>query len=76
MESTIDNKGRTTIPAEIRQQFNLAAGDQLEWVVENDTIWVIAVNKDPIEAFRGSGKGGSTARLLIDRAHDKRKSEH
>jgi AbrB family looped-hinge helix DNA binding protein len=70
MKSTIDKKGRTTIPTEIRQHFNLAAGDQLEWVVNNDKIWIIPVVEDPIAAFRGSGQGGSTARLLVDRAND------
>jgi AbrB family looped-hinge helix DNA binding protein len=76
MESTIDKKGRTTIPAEIRQRFNLSAGDHLEWIVENGKICIVPLIEDPIAVFRGSGEGGSTARLLVDRADDKRKSEN
>lgn len=71
MRSTITARGQTVIPAAIRRHFNLSPSDRLEWVVENNTIRVIPVQKDPIEAFRGSGTGGSTARLLEDRAQDK-----
>ena len=74
MKSRINAKGQTIIPAEIRQRFNLATGDQLEWIVENDMIRVIPVRVNPIDAFRGSGDGGATARLLKDR-HDESKSE-
>ena len=59
------------IPAAIRRRFHLSPADRLEWIVENDTIQVVPVRKDPIAAFRGQGKGGSVARLLAERAQDK-----
>ncbi|MCX6049781.1 MAG: AbrB/MazE/SpoVT family DNA-binding domain-containing protein [Chloroflexi bacterium] len=71
MQSTINAKGQTVIPAAIRQHLHLSSADRLEWTIEHDTIRVIPVRKDPIAAFRGQGKGGSTARLIADRAQDK-----
>ena len=70
MKSAIDSKGQTIIPTEIRQYFNLAEGDKLDWVVESDTIRVIPIRTDPITAFRGSGIGGTTKRLLKDRTQE------
>ena len=73
MRSTITVRGQTVIPSEIRQQFHLSPSDRLEWVVEGTSIRVIPVKSDPIEAFRGRGKGGSVARLLAERAKDRAK---
>lgn len=71
MRSTITARGQTVIPSEIRQQFHLTPSDRLEWVVDSSGIRVIPVKSDPVEAFRGRGKGGSVARLLAERALDR-----
>jgi hypothetical protein len=36
---------------------------------------VVPVDLDPIRAFRGSGAGGGTARLLKERQLDRRKED-
>ena len=71
MRSTITARGQTVIPVAIRRQFSLSPSDRLEWIIEDDTIRVIPVRADPIEAFRGRGKGGSVERLLAERAADR-----
>ena len=73
MRSTITSRGQTVITsAEVRRFFHLSASDRLEWVIENNTIRVIPVQENPIDAFRGSSKRkGSTAQLLADRALDR-----
>jgi len=71
MRSTITERGQTVIPAEIRRLFHLSPADRLEWVVEAQGIRVIPVRMDPIQAFRGQGKGGGTERLLAERQKDK-----
>lgn len=71
MRSTITARGQTVIPAEIRRLFNLTPSDRLEWIVENNTLKVFPVREDPIEAFRGKGKGGTVKRLLEERAKDR-----
>jgi AbrB family looped-hinge helix DNA binding protein len=70
MRSTITERGQTVIPAEIRRRFRLSRADRLEWVVEPHGIRVIPVRADPVEAFRGQGKGGTTRRLLADRREE------
>ena len=70
MQSTITSRGQTVIPASIRHQFTLSPADRLEWVLDDGTIRVVPVRANPIEAFRGQGKGGATARLLAERRRD------
>ena len=70
VRSTITSRGQTVIPAPIRRQFNLGPADRLEWVVDGKQILVFPVHKDPINAFRGRGKGGSTRRLVAERKKD------
>ena len=70
MQSTITARGQTVVPAVIRKQFQLGPADRLEWVLSDGDIRVIPVRSNPVEAFRGQGKGGSTARLLATRKKD------
>ena len=71
MRSTITARGQTVIPVEIRRRFHLTPADRIEWIVENSTIRVVPVRKNPIEAFRGQGVGGSVKRLLEERTRDR-----
>lgn len=70
MQSTITSRGQTVIPAAIRHQFHLSPADRLEWLQDGNAIRVVPVRANPIEAFRGQGKGGSAARLLAERKKD------
>jgi AbrB family looped-hinge helix DNA binding protein len=73
MRSTITARGQTVIPAEVRRRFRLGPADRLEWIVEPQGIRVVPVRADPVEAFRGQGKGRATQRLLDERRLDARK---
>ena len=70
MQSTITARGQTVVPAAIRHQFHLGPADRLEWLLDNGSIRVVPVRADPIQAFRGQGKGGATERLLAARRLD------
>lgn len=67
----LPKEGRQFIPAKVRRQFQIGPSDGLEWFVEDNTIRVVPVKKDPVAAFRGKGKGGATARLLEERLADR-----
>jgi AbrB family looped-hinge helix DNA binding protein len=70
MRSTITERGQTVIPAAIRRQLNLSPADRLEWVLDNGAVRVVPVRANPVEAFRGQGKGGATGRLLAARREE------
>ena len=70
MESTITSRGQTVVPAEIRKKFGLGPSHRLQWVVVDQGIQVVPILADPIAAFRGSGKGGSVARLVKERRQE------
>lgn len=71
MRSTLTERGQTVVPAAVRKHFSLSPSDRLEWVIEGDSLRVTPVHADPIQAFRGRGKGGATARLLAERRADR-----
>ena len=76
MRSTITARGLTVVPAPSRERFGLGPSTRLEWIVDGDgAIRVVPVDLDPIRAFRGSGAGGGTARLLKERQLDRRKED-
>jgi len=79
MKSTTSARGKTVVTAEIRRRFRLSAADGLEWIVVSDGNRVVPVRRNPIDAFRGRGKGGGTRRLIQDRweelAHDTQSTE-
>lgn len=74
MQTTVTERGQVSIPAAIRKQFKLEPGMGLEWLVLPEGIFLYPVPKDPIGAFRGSGKG-STKSLLEERAKDKERED-
>lgn len=73
METTLTERGQTAVPAKIRKRFGLKPGQKLEWADDGKVIFVAPVAKDPVAAFRGSGKPGLTAALLRTRREDARR---
>ncbi len=71
MRSTLTARGQTVVPVEIRRKFHLTQADRLEWVIENNILRVIPVRQNPVDAFRGEGKGGAVIRLLEEREKDR-----
>ena len=71
MRSTITDRGQTVIPAAIRRALGLSPADRLEWIISPDGVRVFPVKNDPVDAFRGQGKGRGTQRLLDERRADR-----
>jgi AbrB family looped-hinge helix DNA binding protein len=63
MQSTVSERGQTSIPAEIRKELNLKAKTKLAWMVDGDLIIIMPIPDDPIKAFRGKSKGLTEALL-------------
>lgn len=75
MQTTLTDRGQTAVPARIRKQLCLRAGQQLQWIVTDDRlVYVVPVAQDPIAAFRGSAKAPGLNQLLLrTRAEDARR---
>lgn len=62
-ESTMTSKGQTTIPKEIRKQFNLKTGDKVFWHLEGGRI-VLRTKNRSIKELAGflhrPGQGAAT----------------
>jgi len=54
METIISERGQTAVPAQVRRQFGLKAGQKLQWIEDGKIIYVTPVAADPIKAFRGA----------------------
>jgi len=71
MRSTLTARGQTVVPVEVRRKFNLTQADRLEWIIENNILRVIPVHQNPVDEFRGEGRGGAVIRLLAEREKDR-----
>jgi AbrB family looped-hinge helix DNA binding protein len=72
MTTTVTTRGQTVIPAEIRQRHGISEGSRIAWVDDGDTIRVIPIAADPVEALYGSAKGeGLYDRLMEERADER-----
>lgn len=71
MRTKLTKRGQVSVPSGVRKQLHIGPDTTLEWVVEGATARVIPVPKDPIKAFRGSGKKSMVRDLLKDRRQDR-----
>lgn len=72
MQTTVTERGQTSIPAKIRKHLGIKPGQRLEWTEDGPMIRVMPVPDDPIAAFRGSSKGqGLLQALLRERRKDR-----
>lgn len=72
MQTAVTRRGQTVIPAAIRKRYRIQQGDSLMWLDDGNTIRVVPVSRDPIQALRGSGRNErSLERLLAARREDR-----
>lgn len=45
LQSIMTNRGQITIPAEIREKLHLSAGSKLEFLLKDDCIIILPINK-------------------------------
>lgn len=45
LQSIMTSRGQITIPAEIREKLNLSSGNKLEFILQDDQIVMLPINK-------------------------------
>jgi AbrB family looped-hinge helix DNA binding protein len=72
LTTTVTKRAQTVVPAAIRQEHNIQPGDTLAWVDDGETIKIIPLPQDPIQALRGCARGESLVeRLLASRKEER-----
>jgi AbrB family looped-hinge helix DNA binding protein len=65
MKTIISERGQTAVPAQVRRRFGLKTGQQLQWITENDVIYVVPVSLDAITSFKGSSPASGLNDALL-----------
>lgn len=72
MQTAVTKRGQTVIPAAIRRRHHIDTDVRLVWLDDGETIRVVPVPKDALQALRGAGRGlALTERLLAERQRDR-----
>lgn len=75
METTITQRGQTSIPAEIRRRYHLKPGSKLIWLDLGKTISVVAASEDPMKTLRGIFREKGLTKLLLEQRRRQRQQE-
>jgi bifunctional DNA-binding transcriptional regulator/antitoxin component of YhaV-PrlF toxin-antitoxin module len=65
MKTAITKRWQTIIPAQIRKRHRIVEGAQLVWLDDGETIRVVPVPADPLQALRGRGRGEKLVEKLL-----------
>lgn len=76
LTTTVTKRAQTVVPAAIRQQHNIQAGDTLAWIDDGETIKVVPLPQDPVRALRGCAKGEALVERLLASRKEERQREH
>lgn len=71
MQTVVTERGQISIPASIREKFNLLPGTSIEWLEREGMLILFPVSKDPIKDFRDKHSKVSVDDLLKARALDR-----
>ena len=75
MDSLVTKQGQTVVPAAIRRRHHIDSGSLLVWLDDGESIRVVPVPADPIQALRGRAHArGLTERLLEERGAERGRS--
>jgi AbrB family looped-hinge helix DNA binding protein len=75
MQTAVTRRGQTVIPAAIRKRYQIREGDHLVWLDDGETIKVVVVSANPLQALRGRGRGERLVERLLDERRAERERE-
>jgi AbrB family looped-hinge helix DNA binding protein len=57
METSVTKRAQTVVPAAIRRRYHIGGGSRLVWLDDGETIRVVPVPAEPLQALWGRGRG-------------------
>ena len=75
MRTKVSKRGQVSVPSKIRKELSIGPDTTIEWIVEDGAVKLVPIPRDPIKAFRGSGKKGLVRELLKDRRKDRQRED-
>lgn len=75
-KSTITSKGQITLPKQIREHLNVAAGDRIDFVVDEDGEVVVRPSRSRLKQLRGMLQDPNRKPVRIDQMNAAIVREH
>ncbi len=75
MKTAVTKRWQTVIPAQIRKRYRIGDGSQLVWLDDGETIRIVPVPADPLQALRGRGRGERLVEKLLAARREDREHE-
>lgn len=74
--TTVTKRLQVAVPAAVRRRHGIRPGDILAWIDDGETIRVIPIPKDPVQALRGCAKGEGLGQRLLEARKAERDREY
>ncbi len=74
--STLTSKGQITLPKQIRQRLNVAAGDRVDFIVEENGQVIVRPALSRLKQLRGMLRDRSRKPVRVDQMDDAIAREH
>lgn len=65
-QTTVTERGQTSIPVQIRKRYNLKANVKLIWLDFGEMICIMPAQDDPVKALRGIFKERGLTKLMLE----------
>lgn len=72
LETSVTERGQTVVPAEIRKRYNIKKGTKLAWLDDGQTIIVLPVPEDPLQALYGCAVNENLSDALMEYRREER----
>ncbi len=75
MQTMISKRGQTVVPSALRRKHKIEVGDRLVWIDDGETIKVVPVSGDSVQALKGIARGEGLREDLLKWRREERSRE-
>ena len=74
-QTTVTERGQTSIPIQIRRRYNLKSSTRLIWLDLGKTISIVPLSEDPVKTLRGFFRERGLTQILLNERRRQRELE-